>query len=165
MDRRASFDPTGQYRYCLGRQWGSGPILATIMLNPSRADGCVDDPTLRRCVGLAQEWGFGALEVVNLFAYRSSHPRLLQQVPDPVGPANDGVLLLVAQRADALLLAWGNGGSLGGRDRIVLSLLAADRRKFHCLGINRTGQPRHPLYVPRHSPLLPWPPGSGSAID
>ncbi len=68
MERSATFDPTGRYRYSLERCWGSDSTLAIVMLNPSRADGSLDDPTLRRCMGLALGWGFGAIAVVNLFA-------------------------------------------------------------------------------------------------
>jgi hypothetical protein len=156
MDRWASFDPTGHYRYSLGRRWSGAPTLAIIMLNPSRADGSVDDPTIRRCIGLAQGWGFGAIAVVNLFAYRSPHPRVLRQVTDPIGPGNDGALSEAAHQADQILLAWGNWGRLGGRDRAVLALLRSHHSKCHCLGQNRTGQPRHPLYVPGSITLRPW---------
>jgi hypothetical protein len=156
MDRWASFDPTGHYRYSLGRRWGTTPTLAIIMLNPSRADGSVDDPTIRRCMGLAQGWGFGAIAVVNLFAYRSPHPRELRQVDDPIGPENDAALAETAHQADQILLAWGNWGSLGGRDRTVLELLRSHHPKCRCLGQNLTGQPRHPLYVSRSISLRPW---------
>ncbi|WP_240519012.1 DUF1643 domain-containing protein [Leptolyngbya sp. BC1307] len=39
LKRTAIFDATGRYRYQLGRQWqASGPQVAFVMLNPSRAD-------------------------------------------------------------------------------------------------------------------------------
>lgn len=156
MERSATFDPTGRYRYSLGRRWSSDPTLAIIMLNPSWADGSLDDPTIRRCLGLAQGWGFGAIAVVNLFAYRSPHPKLLKLVNDPIGQGNDAVLAATAHRADQILLAWGNWGSWRGRDRAVLTLLSPFEAKCRCLSHNRTGQPRHPLYVPRSNPLHPW---------
>ncbi len=156
IERCATFDPLGHYRYSLGRRWSPAPTLAIIMLNPSQADGSLDDPTLRRCMGLAQGWGFGAIAVVNLFAYRSPQPQVLRQVADPIGPENDGAIAAAVDQADQVLLAWGNGGSWRGRDRTVLNRLAPYQPKFHCLGQNRTGQPRHPLYVPRQAPLLPW---------
>lgn len=156
MHRWASFDPTGRYRYGLGRRWSGAPELAIVMLNPSQADAQADDPTIRRCTGLAQDWGFGAIAVVNLFAYRSPHPRMLRQVDSPVGPQNDVALAEAAHRAEQILLAWGNWGSLMERDRAVLALLAPYQSKFYCLGRNRTGQPRHPLYVPRRAALQPW---------
>ncbi len=85
-------------------------------------------------------------QVVNLFAYRATHPAGLQQVDNPVGDDNDGALLKAAARAAMLLVAWGNWGTLYGRDRTVLTLLAATR-PLYCLSINHSGQPRHPLYL------------------
>lgn len=156
IERSATFDTTGHYRYSLGRRWSAAPTLAIIMLNPSQADSSVDDPTIRRCIGLAQGWGFGAIAVVNLFAYRSPHPKTLRQAKDPIGPKNDAALSTAAEQADQILLAWGNWGSLWGRDRAVLTLLAPYQAKCHCLGQNLTGQPRHPLYIPRQTSLQPW---------
>ncbi|WOD41739.1 DUF1643 domain-containing protein [Nodosilinea sp. E11] len=156
MERTATVDPTGRYRYCLERRWSHASTLAIIMLNPSWADSALDDPTLRRCLGFAQGWGSGAIAVVNLFAYRSCHPAVLSQVDDPIGPENDRVLAEVADRADSILLAWGNGGRWLGRDRTVLSLLTPHQAKCYCLGRNLTGQPRHPLYAPSATPLQHW---------
>ncbi|MBD2109081.1 DUF1643 domain-containing protein [Nodosilinea sp. FACHB-13] len=156
MERSATFDPTGRYRYSLGRRWSAGPTLAIIMLNPSQADSSVDDPTIRRCIGLAQGWGFGAIAVVNLFAYRSPHPKTLRQAKDPIGPENDAALSTAEHQADQILLAWGNWGNWLGRDRTVLTLLTPFHPQCRCLGHNRTGQPRHPLYVPRFTALQAW---------
>ncbi|NJN22550.1 MAG: DUF1643 domain-containing protein [Leptolyngbya sp. RL_3_1] len=158
LERSATFDVTGQYRYCLGRRWDSRqPCLTWVMLNPSQADHRQEDPTLRRCLGLTQAWGYGALTVVNLFAYCSSQPRDLKRVADPIGPENDRYLLAACADVPTIVLAWGNGGNLHGRDRAVLALLARDRDRCHCLGRNQTGQPRHPLYVKRQAQLCPWP--------
>ncbi|MBW4461377.1 MAG: DUF1643 domain-containing protein [Nodosilinea sp. WJT8-NPBG4] len=156
IERSATFDSTGRYRYSLERRWSTAPILAIVMLNPSQADSSVDDPTIRRCIGLAQGWGFGAIAVGNLFAYRSPHPKTLRQIEDPIGLENDAALSTAAQQAEQILLAWGNWGSWLGRDRSVLTLLTPHQAKCRCLGQNLTGQPRHPLYVPRHTILELW---------
>lgn len=49
----------GEYRYLLDRDWwypdhpkGGLERLTFVMLNPSTADGEVDDPTIRRCMGV-----------------------------------------------------------------------------------------------------------------
>ncbi len=148
MKTGAIFDPTGAYRYLLWREWDpGGSRIAFVMLNPSTADAASDDPTIRRCIGLACRWGYGALAVVNLFAYRATYPRELLKAHDPVGPENDRYILEIADRGDAALLAWGNHGTLLGRNREVIRLLSGCERLYR-LALTRAGQPRHPLYVP-----------------
>ncbi|MBD0336961.1 MAG: DUF1643 domain-containing protein [Cyanobacteria bacterium Co-bin13] len=155
----ACFDPSGTYRYSLSRKWDEArPTIAFVMLNPSQANDAHNDPTIRRCIGLAQQWGYGRLKVVNLFAYCTAHPRTLAQVKDPVGPENDQYLLSTCEQAERVLLAWGNWGSRLDRDRTVLTLLEPHWIKCCSLGLNQTGLPRHPLYVRRDCQLLPWQP-------
>ena len=157
LERTAIFDMTGQYRYCLGRRWFlSGSEVTFIMLNPSRADATQDDPTLRACMQFAQRWHFGSLTVVNLFGYCTSHPNELKKVADPIGCENDRYLIEAVRRAQQVVLAWGNEGSLWARDRTVIQLLKAYQPKLSYLQLNRSGQPRHPLYVRRDTPLTPY---------
>ena len=86
----AVFSPCGRYRWWLGRIWQPrGPRLLFVGLNPSRADAQRDDPTLRRLQTFARDWGYGGLEVVNLFARISASPAVLRRSADPVGPEND----------------------------------------------------------------------------
>ena len=147
MEMDAVIDPTGRYRYTLWRSWRSGSTVGFIMLNPSTADYRQNDPTIRRCISFAQAWGYGSLEVVNLFAYRTAYPRQLKQVTDPTGVENDRCLEAAVRRAEAVILAWGNWGGLYRRDRTVLKLLAPYQSKLYCLDRNQSGHPRHLLYV------------------
>lgn len=149
------------YRYTLDRgplgdlfdiPGGTEKRVLFVMLNPSTADERVDDPTIRRCVGFARQWGFRHLRVVNLFAARSTDPDALRDMEDPVGPQNDEVLARELARADRVVAAWGVHGSLHGRDRVVLELGA--RGDWWCLGVTKHGYPRHPLYVRADQPLL-----------
>jgi hypothetical protein len=147
MRAGATIDVTGLYRYWLWREWDSASLkVGFVMLNPSRADGAMDDPTIRRCIGFARSWGYGGLEVVNLFAYRTANPRELRQAVDPVGQDNDIYLRSLVQRVDRIILAWGNWGNWQGRDRAALALLG-DSTKLYCLDWTKTGQPKHPLYL------------------
>lgn len=142
----AVFDPSGNYRYLLWRTWqADAPRLTFVMLNPSTADADRSDPTIRRCLQFAQDWGYGSLRVVNLFGFKATHPRLLQQATDPIGSDNDRHLLAAVQQADRAIIAWGNWGALAERDRAVLSLI--QNYGLYCLGVNRSGQPKHPLYL------------------
>ena len=148
MKKGAVIDKAGLYRYSLWRDWDmEKPKLVFIMLNPSKADANIDDPTLRRCINFANSWDFGSLIVVNLFAYRSASPLDLRQVDDPIGSQNDRYLKKAIKSADRVVVAWGNNGKLMQRDRLVLELLSKHNVQPHCLGITKAGYPRHPLYV------------------
>jgi hypothetical protein len=61
MEKGAMFTPTREHRYVLWRRWGEGPAVNFIGLNPSTADEQEDDPTIRRCIGFARNWGYDAL--------------------------------------------------------------------------------------------------------
>ncbi len=129
------------------REWDSErKTVAFIMLNPSRADGEINDPTITRCIKFALAWGYGRLEVVNLFADRTPHPSLLKQAAEPIGKENDKYILETAQRSERLILSWGNHGTWQKQDLSVLQLLK-NYPHLYCFGITRKGCPRHPLYL------------------
>jgi len=134
------------YRYRLWRTWdASKPTLAWVMLNPSTANETGDDPTIRRCIGFAKDWGFGGVKVANLFALRATDPDELREHPNPVGPWNDDVLQAVADEAETIVCGWGANGSLMKRGRTVAAMLDAD---LHALDTTKDGHPAHPLYHP-----------------
>ena len=59
-----------------------------IGLNPSTADETTNDPTVRRCIGFSRRWGFAGLEMLNLFAFRATDPRVMLRAFNPVGARN-----------------------------------------------------------------------------
>ena len=69
----AIWSPCRTYRYALTRRWDDGPGLGIVMLNPSTADAFRNDPTVERCERRARALGYGAFQVVNLFARISLH--------------------------------------------------------------------------------------------
>ena len=116
------------------------------MLNPSRADAQVNDPTITRCINFARSWNYGRLEVVNLFAYHTPHPSLLKQVVEPIGKDNDRFILESVKRSDRVILARGNHGTWRKQDLYALNLLK-NYTHLYSLGITKRGCPRHPLYL------------------
>ena len=153
----AVFSPCGRYRWWLERRWDpQRPALLFIGLNPSRADSERDDPTLRRLQGFARAWGYGGLEVLNLFARISATPVALRRCADPVGAENDRWLdqrLRALPAEAAVWLGWGNGGVWRARDQQVLALIGrvlppVGGTPLLALGLTAGGQPRHPLYAP-----------------
>lgn len=138
------------YRYLLLRMWDiRKPTVLFVCLNPSTADAENDDPTLRRCVGFARSWGFGQVAIANLFAYRSTDPRVLRQIDDPIGPDNDYWLQKLSEGSKIIVAAWGNRGTLLSRAEQVEQMIP----NMLCLGTTTTGQPKHPLYIRGDTPL------------
>jgi hypothetical protein len=142
----AIIDNESEYRYRLTRTWdASEGAVAFLMLNPSTADAVEDDPTIRRCIGFAEDWGYGQLVVGNLFAAQSSDPDTLTDRDDPIGPRNDEYLRAIADAAEMVVAAWGTNGDLLGRDEAVMGLLDVP---LYALDTTKHGHPNHPLYQP-----------------
>ena len=141
---------TNTYRYRLDRRWSGGEgLCGFIMLNPSTADERSDDPTIRRCIGFAKGWGYSGLIVGNLFALRATDPTMLLAACDPVGgAANARALVDLLEEATLILCAWGRFVGVGQRGKEAIALIRARGRLPHCLGLTRSGAPRHPLYLP-----------------
>lgn len=154
MKRSATFSPCRTWRYLLTREWDDNlPALNVVGLNPSTADETIDDPTIRRCIRFAHEWGYGRLLMTNIFAFRATDPRALRTEQNPIGPDNDAFLVNTARRSKTVAIAWGNHGALYGRDLAALALLRSARTGIWCFGLTKTQQPKHPLYLPASTQL------------
>lgn len=136
----------------LWRRWESGkPYALFIGLNPSTADEVQDDPTIRRCIGYAKRWGYGAYVMANIFAYRATDPKVMMRKDDPIGPYNDAWITRMAEGAGVIVCAWGAHGEYMRRGDEVKRLLFG--RDLMCLGKTKNGQPKHPLYLKADQPL------------
>ena len=147
----ATFSKCWKWRYALGRRWEEGKSALFIMLNPSVADADKDDPTIRRCISFARGWGYGALEVVNLFAWRATDPKELRRWPKEVieGQENEKHVKEAAARADLIVCAWGDQPRQYHPEQVerMMSWLPADRF-LYCLKLTQKfAQPQHPLYL------------------
>lgn len=159
MTGNAVVSPCGLYRYRLSRRWGDGIPLLFVMLNPSRADAEVDDPTIRKCLRFAHVVGRSGIEVVNLFAYRATDPRKLRAVTDPVGPANDAHIVGAAHACGrTAVVAWGRVVREEQRARamVVTYMLRRIDCELLCLKANGDGSPAHPLYLHGDIAARPW---------
>lgn len=157
--RDAYISADGKYRYWLERRWHGGkadsPLIVWCMLNPSTADASIDDPTIRRCIGFTNVWGFGRLIVINLYAYRATNPRDLEglTLPELYGPENSFWLHSYTHMAHsrAVVCAW--GGKRFGCVPLPPSIASAPLR--YCFGYTVTGEPLHPLYLAADTRLVP----------
>lgn len=152
----AEFSPCGTYRYTLTRKTNCPlrwvrPILF-IMLNPSTATATTNDPTIRRCISFAERHSYTDLTVVNLFALRATNPKELLNHEDPIGPLNDIRIEeeIKKHRNHTIVAAWGSN-KLAQERAITLSHQLGP---FLCLGRNKNGSPKHPLYVKSDQPFI-----------
>lgn len=123
------------------------------MLNPSTADANIDDPTIRRCLGFSQAWGYDGMMVCNLFAYRSTDPDELRPTLEYAGVMNGIMVQAAAPGAELIVCAW--GGHRIVTAEIVNQTARVIGKPLHALALTKGGQPRHPLYLPEH--LQPQP--------
>ena len=146
VERFAVFSPCRGYRYALGRTWDfDQPPALFVGLNPSTADATDDDPTIRRCIRFARDWGYGGLLMGNLFGVVSSDPRVLLTAPDPVGEQTDEWLARLVERAGVVVAAW--GAFPEARERAQTVVDSGVLGSFTVLGLTNDGHPRHPLYM------------------
>ena len=121
------------------------------MLNPSTADFEINDPTIRKCMGFAQRLGFTAIEVVNLYAYRTTYPRDLRLAHYPEGPLNDSFIAAAVtplpDESRAVVCAWGRHAPRARADA-VLALIASLGAVPQVLRVSADGTPWHPLMLP-----------------
>lgn len=163
MIRQAVISDCQKYRYVLYREWAEPDdpfgvlVLNFVMLNPSKADGTIDDPTVRKCIGFAKLLGYNAIRVVNLFSWRATEPKELRKayidMLDVVGPDNDSYVRELPKE-ETIVVAWGSTFQkerfIQYRIRDTIKLL---NRKLWCLGKTKNGHPRHPVML-GYGPLI-----------
>lgn len=142
-----------RYRYDLWRR--KGPRVAVFIgLNPSKADGQKNDPTILRCRAFGERWGFDGIVMVNLYGWRDTLPADLWAAQargeDIVGPGNDEALLRAAKAGAIVIAAWGADPEAKERAAAVLRMLKAAGVPVHHLGLNADGSPKHPMARGKH---------------
>ena len=156
-DSGATFSACRRWRYLLWRRWDEAkPVANFLMLNPSTADEHELDPSCTRARDFAERWGYGALIVTNLFAWRATDPAEMKRAEDPVGRSNNQAILRSARQCGVVLCAWGNHGSHLDRAATVVANLRGAGVPLHALKITAAGQPSHPLYLPARLQPSRW---------
>ena len=153
------------YRYRLWRCWDESlPRVCFCLLNPSTADEVDNDPTIERQQRRVMQWNtasmfvdsvkrFGAIEIVNAFAYRSTNPGALYKIDDPVGDGNGDAITEAGRAAiqSGGLFVCGWGSHVDKVDpyaqNCLLDMLENESIPLSALKLNADGSPQHPLYL------------------
>ena len=157
MIKDAIFSPCRKYRYTLRRifdqeRFEKEGACTFICLNPSTADETTDDPTVRRCINYAKEWGYPAFIMLNLFAFRATEPADMKATGNTVDNSthheNNNQILEACRNSAIVVAAWGNHGEDQNRSEDIELFLDFYNIELHCLKINSaTRMPAHPLYL------------------
>lgn len=164
MTYQTTFSTDRVHRYTLWREWNDvfvdkpDEYVNFICLNPSTATETLDDPTMRKCIKFAKSWGYGAMCVTNIFAYRATNPEVMKVATDPIGPENDYFIENVAEGAALVIASWSQHASFRGRGLAVKDLLQRIGKPVHYLrmGMGKDPQPWHPLYLPDSTKPTLW---------
>lgn len=149
----AVFSDDRLYRYALWRRWNKNlPMFLSIGLNPSKASEFRNDPTVLRDMVRAVHNGFGGLFKANLYAYVSTNPDILLGDGDFVGIETDYYLEQMIKLSSKHLVGWGSFKPVINRAEYVLKMIPEP----YCLGVNKDGQPKHPLYVSYKTPMVKY---------
>jgi len=164
MIKDALLSLDGTQRYTLTRVWDETNQHRDvwIMLNPSTADAEVDDATIQRCLFFSRRSGeVGGLIVLNLWSRRSTDPKGLYSIPvrDPALAYNEDHWrrVLDHESVHRVIAAWGSHAGKVKAPRPDLWDFA-DRYGYsiECLGLNKDGSPKHPLYLPNETKFRPF---------
>src|SRR6056297_2114237 len=158
----ATFSDCGRYRQALTRDWTPEGEAARAVLfvgmNPSVAGAEVSDPTCHRELTFARDWGFTRYLKANVLDWRATAPRDIPHDPALAASAqNLAVLARLTREADTLVMA---SGKIHPRYEALrdaaLALLRASGKPLLCLGHNKDGSAKHPLYIRRDTKPVPF---------
>jgi len=159
----AAFSECGRYRQALTRDWtppGTAPrTILFVGMNPSVASAEYSDPTCHRELVFARDWGFTRYLKGNVLDWRATSPRDIPADPAlACSPDNIPALVDMASEAECVVMAY---GKLHPRYRPVvdaaIAAMAATGRPLKCLGLNKDGSAKHPLYLRKDTALMDFP--------
>lgn len=159
----ATFSECGRYRQALTRDWtpeGMDPrVVLFIGMNPSVADAEASDPTCHRELMFARDWGFTRYLKGNVLDWRATSPKDIPHDPDvAASPENLPVLADMAREAELVVMAYGKlHKRFDGILSQVISDVVATGRDLKCLGVNKDGSAKHPLYLRKDTTLMDFP--------
>ncbi|GGL60328.1 DUF1643 domain-containing protein [Sporolactobacillus putidus] len=168
-----SEDQNHEYRYLLTREWDSNKKKATvIMLNPSKATHLKFDTTIMNVHNFIIDYeneSYGSYSIVNLFAYRSTDPKLLVNRRQNFEMENDKFLKDAFDNSDIIIIAWGRDFSkvnaitrreINARISNVLEILRAYQNKIYIFWDGKEEliniMPRHPVFLKSYWKLIEY---------
>ena len=169
MERSCLISTNKEYRWSLGFKINkSKKEMIFIGLNPSLSDSTYIDNTTRKIIKICNNYNYGNLKIINLFALISKTPDKLFTHKKPVGYLNNKFInkslkYWSENKNCHLWLGWGNKGTFLNRNynisKKIMNFYSIKKDNFvNPLGplfIKKTKKqnPIHPLYCSNNSVL------------
>lgn len=151
--------PCHRYRLWLSRTWaclGYEPRYALFIgHNPSTAEAHCDDPTIHKELRFTLHWKhYTGYFKANVFDYRATNPGALLHYDAPCSANNLPTIRRLANKAELIVVCFGElHPRLQSYGDKVVGTLIEDGHELWCLGVTKSGNPRHPLYLPYSAKL------------
>lgn len=135
-----------KYRYLLTKEWDKNKRKATVvMLNPSTADMLINDRTIMNVTNFLINNNYGAVSIVNLFAYRATKPEDLSNKDNEQESLNSKYLIESFKDADSIIIGWvRDKKKYIKKKREVEKILAKYSYKVKCFKDHTGTKLRHP---------------------
>lgn len=154
MERKfAKFNEDRTQRFVLGRIWDEFEKQALVIgLNPSTANESDNDPTIKSVIRILKHNGYGGLWMMNLFNFVTPYPEELKNKATLYDLQLCMSLIDKYYRGKDIIFAWG-AFETHGRDKEMIKRFGA---WAYCMGKNKDGSPKHPLYLKSNTELVKW---------
>ncbi len=155
----AIISPCEKYRPSMSRDWtpqGASPkAVLWLGMNPSTANAFVSDPTCNRELIFSKDWGYTRYLKGNMLDYRATDPKSLpHDLTIARSEQNLPEILRMADEAEFVVMGY---GKMHKRYHIIIretiAAIQATRKPLMCLGLNKDGSAKHPLYLRKDTPL------------
>jgi hypothetical protein len=123
-------------------------LILFILLNPSNADHKNDDKTVKKLIGFTKMFEFGGFYLGNLYSLITTTPSPEKFINDEAKNINH--IKIMKKKCKKVVVGWGNLGAYP-------NWLVDKTIKPMCLGINKNGTPKHPLYLSFDTRLMDYP--------
>ena len=159
MTNSAEISRCGKYRWRLDRDVNCGETVGLFIgCNPSTADAFEDDATVRKWNGFARKLKLKKYIVINLFAYRATDVKELQNANDVFGHGFERYYLNAITEADIIIPCWGSRHKIPQRFNSYINdtirFLSFLTKPVYVFGLTKSGDPKHPLMLPYTTPLV-----------
>jgi hypothetical protein len=149
-------DQERRYRFLLWRFWDERPRVLFVLLNPSTGNEMTNDPTIVRLCDFSERWGYGGFYLCNLYPQVTPDPKQLLPETRNHG-ANTPAIQMALKLTVLTVCGWGDG---------IRRIPDGDHRAYAvydmlespmCFGLTKSGNPKHPLYLPVDTDLAEFP--------